>query len=318
MKTFTKIAVILLLYSIVSQAEEIPKNGAELSNCNLFLSDNQSDSTKPQLFAPGIIPYEGIQHCFPAISPDGSEILWITSLERGSRKIMHISCKSGIWTGPMIAPFSGVYLDQSPVFSSDGNRLYFCSNRPGGFGGFDIWYVDKTDSGWSQSQNLGSPPNTESSESQMSISNNGTIYFVSKLENVEWNMGIYRSKIINGVYQKPQLLDSNINTKYVDYTPFIASNESYLLFASSRPGTSSQETDIYISFQSAAMVWSEPQRISRIVNNGSTVKFPYVTHNNKYLLYRGFDTMGDDYFYWVHFDMIESQFRNMFEYEGDR
>jgi hypothetical protein len=52
---------------------------------------------------------------------------------------------AGAWSEP--APLPGLSHpdstlgDQSPCLSADGSRLYFSSDRPGGKGGLDIWYV---------------------------------------------------------------------------------------------------------------------------------------------------------------------------------
>ena len=41
------------------------------------------------------------------------------------------------------------YWDSQPNLSSNGNILFFASNRPGGKGGRDIWYSIRTNDGWS-------------------------------------------------------------------------------------------------------------------------------------------------------------------------
>jgi hypothetical protein len=55
--------------------------------------------------------------------------------------------------GPTI---NGQKWDGEPAFGMDGASFYFTSNRPGGFGGYDIWMVKETSTGhWSAPVNAG-------------------------------------------------------------------------------------------------------------------------------------------------------------------
>jgi len=51
-----------------------------------------------------------------------------------------------------------------PTLSPDGRRLYFASNRPGGYGGLDIYVVESMLGGWSTPQNLGPTVNSSDNE----------------------------------------------------------------------------------------------------------------------------------------------------------
>jgi len=263
----------------------------------------ESPGMQAKPFAPDIIPVDGIQHCFPTISPDGREVYWMTFPEGGKPTIMFTKEVEGRWTPPRAASFSGEYGDHAPFFSHDGQRIYFASSRPGGYGKGDIWYVERNDKGWSKPINLGSPPNSEESESQPTLTKDGTIYFISALKGVQWGRGIYRSPLSNGHYLKREALDSIINTKYADIYPFIAPDESYLLFGSSRPGARSVETDLYISFRNDEYSWGKPRQLGDEINNGSSVSFSCVTSDGKYLLFNRFinesGENGTDAFFWI-------------------
>ena len=259
-----------------------------------------------QRFAEGIIPIENIEHCFPTFSPDGREAYWMT-MKRGEKpRIMFMQEEDGTWTPPKVASFSGEYSDQAPVFSPDGHRLYFVSNRPGGFGKADIWYVEQLDTLWSEPINLGSPPNSPESETQPSLTTDGTIYFVSQMDGVEWGRGIYRSRLVNDRYTPREALSKVINTEHADAYPFISPDESYLLFGSSRPGGRSAETDLYVSFLSEDGSFSEPRPFGETINNGSTVSFATVTAQGEYLFFNRFIESGTDAFFWVSGDIIDS------------
>ncbi len=64
--------------------------------------------------------------------------------------------------------------------SQDGNSIFFASDRPGGFGGLDIYVMTKTDGNWSNPVNMGSNINSSFDEEAPFISANGkTLYFAS-------------------------------------------------------------------------------------------------------------------------------------------
>ena len=75
-----------------------------------------------------------------------------------------------------------VYWDSQPTLSADGNSLYFASDRPGGYGGIDI-YVTKKDPKtgvWGVPQNVGPKINTRGDEKTPFIhSDSETLYFSS-------------------------------------------------------------------------------------------------------------------------------------------
>ena len=263
---------------------------------------------EPELFASGIISTDGAQHCFPAISPDGKEIYWMQIIFENKRprgEIHYMEEIDGSWTKPEVAAFSGIYNDQAPVFSHNGNRLYFSSSRPGGFGQkTNIWFIEKIDSKCSEPQNLGSPPNTDVGATQPSFTLDGSVYFVGSYDSTQWKTAIYRSRYINGQYQKPELLDYPIRTEFADIYPYIAPDESFLIFGSTRPGGNSVESDLYLSFRDSSDNWSNPIHLDKSINNGKSVSFPFITHDGKYLLFNRFDD-GTDKFHWVDAKIIQ-------------
>ena len=263
----------------------------------------------PVLFAPGVIPTEGIQHCFPAFSPDGLEVYWMRiNMDSGRPRgeIYFMEEVEGSWTEPALAPFSGVHNDQAPVFSRDGRRLYFSSSRPGGPARRkNLWYIEKSDTGWSEPMVLGSPPNTDLGASQATFTETGSVYFVGHHDSTQWKSAIYRSRLVEKEYQEPELLGAPILTAHADVYPYIAPDESYLLFGSTRPGGNSTETDLYISFRGPDDSWGEPLQLDESINNGQTVSFPFVTHDGKYLFFTRFDEDGTDKFFWVEASILE-------------
>lgn len=61
--------------------------------------------------------------------------------------------------------------EDSPFITADGQRLYFASNGHLGFGGYDIFYCDRTESGWSEPKNAGRTVNSSGDDIFLSIAN---------------------------------------------------------------------------------------------------------------------------------------------------
>ncbi len=74
---------------------------------------------------------------------------------------------------------NGEYSCAHPAISPDGQKLFFISDMPGGYGGTDIYYCVKEGLGWSKPINLGKPVNTLGNELFPSLSDNGDLYFAS-------------------------------------------------------------------------------------------------------------------------------------------
>lgn len=184
---------------------------------------------------------------------------------------------------PEIAYFSGQYDDCEPIFSPDGNRLYYCSTRPLQDGGnekdYDIWYVDRTAEGWSDPVNIGAPVNTEKNEFYPSISNDQSLYFTSA------NMKIMRSKFIDGKYIEPELLSDSINSRVAEYNAYVAPDESFLIFTSHGwPGGMGQG-DLYISYKKEDKTWTRAKNMGPRINSTGIEMCPNMGADHNFLFY---------------------------------
>ena len=72
---------------------------------------------------------------------------------------------SETWSKPELAPFKDEKSDAChPTISSDGEKLYFASNRAGGFGGMDLYMCKMVEGAWSEAVNLGAEVNSSKKE----------------------------------------------------------------------------------------------------------------------------------------------------------
>ncbi len=155
-----------------------------------------------------------------SISPDG-KYLFFTACncpDNFGRCDIYISKKSGnSWEKPINLgePVNTQYWESQPAITADGNTLYFVSNRPGGFGGFDIWKCTLIDEGkWSIPENLGATINTAYDENTPFVHADGkTLYFSSDGWPGFGKQDIFYSRMDEkGIWTTPKNLGYPINT----------------------------------------------------------------------------------------------------------
>jgi WD40-like Beta Propeller Repeat len=242
---------------------------------------------EPRIFGEGVIS-TGDYDTHPAFSPDGNTLYFVKMAPDLSKWTIFVSYfKNGKWSEPEIASFSGQYWDADPYFAKDGNTLYFISNRPLKEGDpqkdFDIWKIEQTKDGWSKPIRLGAPINSESSEYYPTLTDNGTIYFGSRRKNGKGASDIYFSRLENGEYQTAQNIGDSINTAGNEFEPFIAFDESFVIFMAT-PSESLEQADFYISYNQQGQ-WTKAQKLPAPFNSDVTEFSPKVTRDGKYFFF---------------------------------
>ena len=125
--------------------------------------------------------------------------------------------KKGKWQNPEKLPASinTKFNEESAFESKDGLKLYFVSDKDGGFGGKDIWVCEKDARGdWGVPYNLGSTVNTVYDETTPSILNDdATLYFSSKGHNTMGGYDIFISTLSDdGLWSKPENMGCPLNS----------------------------------------------------------------------------------------------------------
>ena len=243
----------------------------------------------PEIFAAGIIS-TNMNASKIAISPDGKEIAFtLMNYNHTFYTIVFMRQENGLWSKPKVASFSGKYHDSEPYYSLDGKQLFFNSNRP--LQGqkapkdYDVWVVEKDESVWSSPINLGPTINSDKNEVNPAVSQNGTLYFVSNREGGKGNNDIYMSKSLNGKYSQPKNLSNAINTSFTESGPYIAPDESYIIFNRYRSNTGH---GLHISFRKNDGSWSIAKNMGNIINTditGNTGIHGFVSPDSKYLFF---------------------------------
>lgn len=123
------------------------------------------------------------------------------------------------WTQPKLLPFAeqdGVNYAH-PAFSKDGKTLYFACNRTDGWGGYDIYYVERKVGTWAEPQVLSRSINTEKNDMFPSIDND-TLYFASEGHTGMGGLDVFKTyRLKNGQWSPAYNLKSPINSGSDDF-----------------------------------------------------------------------------------------------------
>ncbi|MFC2158298.1 TolB family protein [Acidobacteriota bacterium] len=244
---------------------------------------------KGELFAPGIISTE-MPELNAVFFPGGKEVIYSVTVGPMRWALVMMREEGGRWTPPEIAPFSGPNGGVDPFVSYDGNTVYFCSNRPHSGNGepekdFDIWYVTRTDSGWSDPLNMGAPVNSPEHEFYPCLSRDGTFYVQSRREGGLGGADIYRFPLIEGGYPEAESLPEPINSPAFEGDTLIAPDGSYIIVSTFRKEDNIGQSDLYISFLLDDGSWSPLKNMGPEVNSTGGENCQILSPCGKYLFY---------------------------------
>lgn len=309
--------VLTLCHSLCSAQNIFTRDLVYQEPARLKNEINYLNQTPPgmeaRLFAPGIVSSGLSEHSAPAFSPDGNTVLWSVMDKTYRGYLLEMKYNNGSWSKPARPAFADSTADDYyPSFSPDGTKLLFSSRRkvpPGYPEAKDIrlWEVAKTPDGW------GKPVPFDTTVSQggnyaHSITNTGTVYFSTPLSG-NTNMNIRKAEKHNGRYLKPALLPFSINSVDYEDGPYVAPDESFLIFESQRPEGVGGSLDLYISFKQKDGRWGLPVNMGPKINSVHAERFAGLSPDGRYLFFgsgrnRSADNWGFDIF-WIDAKVID-------------
>jgi tetratricopeptide (TPR) repeat protein len=140
------------------------------------------------------------------------------------------------------------FIETSACFSTDTSIIYFSSNKPGGFGGKDLYRIKKLPNNkWSLPQNLGPTINTDKDEDSPFLHPDGiTLFFSSKGHNTMGEYDIFKSvlNISTNQFTAPENLGYPINTVHSDIFFVLNANATRGYYSSIKDGGMGS-SDIY-------------------------------------------------------------------------
>jgi hypothetical protein len=296
----TVLCSVLLLAALGSaaRAQQAPTGFPELAGPYL---GQKTPGTTPEIFAPGIVSTEA--HEFScSFTPDGNEFYFTRrDPEKNIPLIMVTKLADGRWTKPEAVPFVENAPSFEPRVTADGKRLYFTVMKtiPGQEGPpMNVFYVERQGSGWGAAQNAG-PTFNPMKAMYISTTRDGTIYTTSVAGGPgSESVGVARP--VEGKYEKIEKLGPPINVGAQDMYPFVAPDESYLLFNSKRP-VEGIKSGLFVSFRREDGTWGDPAAVGLPLEVG----LPLVSPDGKFLFFTAGERGKSD-IYWVDAKVIET------------
>jgi len=189
------------------------------------------------------------------ISADGQEIL-IYKDDMGDGNIYSTSLKGNVWTTPvkLNSNINSKSWEPSAFLTTDGNTLYFTSDRPGGFGGRDIYKSNKNSHGeWGKAINLGSSINTPDEEDAPFLHPDGvTLYFCSNGHKSMGGFDVFESTLLsNGNWGKPVNVGYPINSPDDDVFYVVSPDKKTAYYTSIRDTGYGEKDNYTITFPDA-------------------------------------------------------------------
>lgn len=193
-----------------------------------------------------------------------------------------------------LVPFNTVKLDFSPTYRSE-TELVFASNRserrrpkyedPWTSDHFnDLYSVElKADGTYGNVVKLPKEINTKFHEGSAVFTKGGNVMYFTRNDYIKGRRGfdsnrntrlaIYRSELVDGVWQKPVSLNIN-NSEFSNSHPTLSADGKMMIFASDRPGGYGL-MDLYVTtWQDTA--WSDPRNLGNHINTSGNEVFPFL------------------------------------------
>jgi len=215
----------------------------------------------------------------PQISRDGLELYMVSRRDSAVNKICvsKRATTQDSWPEPtpLDAPVNPAVPQDFPSLSADGLELYFADGElstpdPAGYGSSDIWVLTRETiyDPWNAPQNLGPTINGPNAENTPCIAADGLeLYFASNVPDHPTNSDILVATRASrdDPWGKPVTLNTNVNTLWYEYNPFISANGLALFFSR---GLSTE--DMYVSRRASITDPWGPASYFSPVNIGGT------------------------------------------------
>ncbi|MFY0626546.1 MAG: PD40 domain-containing protein [Reichenbachiella sp.] len=225
----------------------------------------------------------------PQVSPTGKRFYFTSTREGGFDHVKDPSRPTDFgqdiyysyevyegWSTPklMPEPINSMNDDFGSTFTSDGQTMVYvrCGEKES-VGSCDLYITQLEGKKWAEPKNMGNVVNSESWDSQPTISSDGSrIVFASTRKGGYGGIDLYvTTKNHLGDWGIPSNLGSIVNTPYKDSSPSLASDGKTLYFASDgHPGFGGQ--DIFYSLFDNGR-WTKPLNVGSPINSSSDDKY---------------------------------------------
>jgi Tol biopolymer transport system component len=141
--------------------------------------------------------------------------------------------------------------------------------KPAAGRGGHLWRVDRQKSGWSKPVLVPNTVNRWDSTFSPAIASDGSLYFMAATGK-QGHFQLYCAAFRHGAYQPPHLLPFSAGG-WGCVAPAISPDRSFLVFASNRPPTPANNSDVFIAFRDSDGRWSRPVDLRPFIDNADGI-----------------------------------------------
>lgn len=243
--------------------------------------------TTPELFAPGVVSTQNLE-VEAAFAPSLDAFYFMRQETGETPKNYVVRYRDGAWQAPQEIETA---MGGEVFISPDGKTMHHGNT-----------FRERQGTGWSEPQSLG-PIFDPYPIMRLTASRTGTVFF-----DVREEVGAIRyARKMDGVFEPPKELPTHINSgKWIAH-PFIAPDESYLIWDAEREGGFG-DSDLYISFKQEDGNWGPALNLGPEINTENEDIFGSVTPDGKYFIFQRIDANRPISFaniYWVDARVLE-------------
>jgi outer membrane protein OmpA-like peptidoglycan-associated protein len=171
--------------------------------------------------------------------------------KKGKKGKVHLKIYEAVrgeydWENVTELPFnSDKYSCMHPTLSPDGTRMFFSSDMPGGYGGRDLYVVEKQGNTWSKPINLGPDINTNKDEAFPFFHESGVLFFASDGHPGFGGLDIFMIDMSSRIWGVVTNLGKTINSAHDDLGFILNEEGTRGYFSSNRQGGLGKD-DIYM------------------------------------------------------------------------
>jgi len=246
----------------------------------------------PQVFAPGIVCTD-LDEYGCTFSPDGRQFYFTRTFLNPRKHVIMVSIlKKKGWDVPKKISFTENHSQGEPQFTPDGKKLFFGRLEKGADDKLMpfIWVAN-------HSKGQLEEPKRLMAGMYATASLNGNLYYTDVSQGMDKG-DIVVSHFKGGTYLPAKVLGSGLNSSNQDAHPFIAPDESYIIFDSNRPGGLGNN-DLYICYRKKDGSWGKVINLGAPINTNKYDAIPSISPDDKYLF---FYRSGN--IYWVNAGII--------------